>query len=293
MKQFLLVIVVCGALPHCSALAGSGGGVPQVPDGIVVPQPAGDENCVAVRLEVPGDQMLTGVRWYNGSGAVSFGRILVASGSGLYPPNMAQALVVAEDVTGTESAWSAAEFAQPVASQTGTLFAVFQYHAGYSPAEGVSAHGIGYRMQDTPEHYFISGDGQQWFKIANGWRLMIEPILAARDPSVVALSETAVEEDRVPLPLPRALAINAYPNPFNPAIKLELQLPLAGPVEVKVYDVRGRQVRRLHAANEAAGTLTMIWDGRDNGGRRLGSGVYWARVETAAGRLTSRMVLVK
>lgn len=291
MKQFLLVLAVCGVLPLCSALAGSGGGVPQVPDGIVVPQPAADANCVAVRLEVPGDQMLTGVRWYNGSSAVSFGRILVASGSGLYPPSMAQAIVAAEGITGTENAWSVAEFTQPVASQTGTLFAVFQYHAGYAPTEGATAHGIGYQMQDTPEHYFVSGDGLQWFKIANGWRLMIEPVLAARDPSVVALKEAAVEEEHSAPP--RSLALNAYPNPFNPTIKLELQLPIAGHVDARVYDIRGRQVRRLHAASVPAGMLTLIWDGCDNGGRRQGSGVYWARVVTAAGTLTSRMVLVK
>lgn len=58
-------------------------------------------------------------------------------------------------------------------------------------------------------------------------------------------------------------------------------------------DLRGRQVRRLYADSEPAGNLILAWDGCDNAGRRVSSGVYWARVETAAGMLTRRVVMVK
>jgi hypothetical protein len=290
MKIVLFALCV-GLMPIYVAHAGSGGGPAQTPDGILVPQPAAAANSVAVRLEVPGDQMLTGVRWFNGSDTEAFGRILAATGSELYPPSMTQALVVADSVVGTQNAWSSVMFTEPVASQTGTLFAVFQYQAGYTPTEGVTAHGVGYQMLDTPMYYFVSGDGQQWFKIASGCRIMIEPILAPRDLTVVALSEAPSEPQ--PVPLPKALALNAYPNPFNPSIKLELSLPVAGPVEVKVYDIRGGQVRHLYTGNEPAGVLTLTWDGRDNGGRRVSSGIYWARVVTAAGTLNRRMVMIK
>jgi flagellar hook assembly protein FlgD len=62
------------------------------------------------------------------------------------------------------------------------------------------------------------------------------------------------------------------------------------PVRVTLYDVRGRRVRTLLDAPASTGTLRLTWDGRDDGGRELGSGLYFYRVtaghHSASGKLT-------
>ncbi|MBD3220421.1 T9SS type A sorting domain-containing protein, partial [bacterium] len=73
-----------------------------------------------------------------------------------------------------------------------------------------------------------------------------------------------------------AVRLQAYPNPFNPQTTLRLVNPRTGSVEVAVYDLQGRLVRTLVAGDLPAGEHTVAWDGTDQGGRRLGSGVYVA-----------------
>ncbi|MBN2170079.1 MAG: T9SS type A sorting domain-containing protein [Candidatus Krumholzibacteriota bacterium] len=94
-------------------------------------------------------------------------------------------------------------------------------------------------------------------------------------------------------PAPARLALSCFPNPFNPKAAIRFDLPAAGPAELAVYDVRGRRVRTLFQGELVAGTHEATWDGRDDGGRALASGIYFARV-TAQGRsLTRKLTLLK
>lgn len=80
----------------------------------------------------------------------------------------------------------------------------------------------------------------------------------------------------------------ASPNPFNPATTLRFRLEAPGTVELQVFDARGRQVRRFPPAAYAAGEHGAAWDGRDDAGRPLASGVFVVRmtVRTAAATTT-------
>ncbi|RKZ11746.1 hypothetical protein DRQ50_13060, partial [bacterium] len=84
-----------------------------------------------------------------------------------------------------------------------------------------------------------------------------------------------------------------YPNPFNPATSLSFTVPQAGPVEVRIFDVRGRRVGTIHHLAATAGPQTVAWDGRDNRGHDLGSGVYLVRVDTSAGTVGGKMLLLR
>ena len=69
--------------------------------------------------------------------------------------------------------------------------------------------------------------------------------------------------------LPRNLAIAAVvPNPFNPKTTLSYDVPRASHVELTVYRLRGRLVRKLVSGSVEAGRHTVVWDGRDRGVRR-------------------------
>jgi len=99
-------------------------------------------------------------------------------------------------------------------------------------------------------------------------------------------------------PLAFSLSQNT-PNPFNPSTTIRFSLPEAGPVTLAVYDVNGRLVRNLVGVAASAaqtflsGQHSVVWDGRDDNGREVASGVYLARLTAAHGVLTRRMVLVR
>lgn len=70
-----------------------------------------------------------------------------------------------------------------------------------------------------------------------------------------------------------------YPNPFNPTT--HLRFAVAGPaaLRIDVYDVAGQRVRQLVSGTAAAGEHEVVWDGRDDSGVNVASGIYWAVME--------------
>ncbi|RKZ19237.1 hypothetical protein DRQ50_02520 [bacterium] len=89
-------------------------------------------------------------------------------------------------------------------------------------------------------------------------------------------------DDQLP-PAPDAGLAN-HPNPFNPRTTLRFEVSTPGRVVLDVFDLRGRRVRRLLDRHLGAGPANVIWDGRDEQGQGVGSGVYVARLQE--GRLT-------
>jgi hypothetical protein len=95
---------------------------------------------------------------------------------------------------------------------------------------------------------------------------------------------------------PRSVATleAARPNPFNPSTTLPLVLTEASQVELTVFDVRGRRVRRLYEGWLAEGRHEFTWDGRDDRGSMQSSGAYFARARTDLANPTTRtLILVK
>ncbi len=96
------------------------------------------------------------------------------------------------------------------------------------------------------------------------------------------------------LPLKPALLGNS-PNPFNPSTAIRFVVP-SGPAlfyRITVYDASGRRVRQLHSGQASTGIHEVIFDGKDDEGRPVGSGVYLYRLELGNETLVSKMVLVK
>ncbi len=92
--------------------------------------------------------------------------------------------------------------------------------------------------------------------------------------SLVDAQPTAVQTTAVALPVQHRLG-NSYPNPFNPAVVLPLDLATdAAEVSLTVYDVLGRRVRRLWEGPLGPGGHRFVWDGRDEAGKAVAAGVY-------------------
>jgi len=96
--------------------------------------------------------------------------------------------------------------------------------------------------------------------------------------------------------LARALRFGLHgvaPNPFNPRTTVAFEIEGDGPAHLSVFDLRGALVRRLHRGELPAGRHEIVWDGLDDRGRSVASGVYFVRLEFDGRRDTRKAVLVK
>jgi hypothetical protein len=83
------------------------------------------------------------------------------------------------------------------------------------------------------------------------------------------------------------------PNPFNPRTKISFVLPAAGEATLCVYDVDGRLVRTLLSGHQEAGERTVTWDGDDDRGGRVASGLYFCLLRSGDHSLVRKMTLLK
>jgi hypothetical protein len=94
--------------------------------------------------------------------------------------------------------------------------------------------------------------------------------------------------------LPPALRLaQNHPNPFNPRTSFSFGLPRPGRAVLAIYDVRGAGVATVVDADLPAGEQSVEWNGLCNGGTPVPSGVYFARLETAAGVRTVKVTLAR
>jgi choice-of-anchor B domain-containing protein len=83
------------------------------------------------------------------------------------------------------------------------------------------------------------------------------------------------------------------PNPFNPKTEIRFDLPVAGPARLAVYSLDGRLVKTLASGRQTAGRHAVTWNGRDDGGHDVASGVYVMRLEAGPSEATRKLTLVK
>ena len=127
-------------------------------------------------------------------------------------------------------------------------------------------------------------------------------VITSNDPNqsevTVALSGTGIStgNDLDLIPTVTELTGN-YPNPFNPTTKVNFSLKADSKVSLSIYNVRGQRVKTLVAGNMQAGYHSIVWDGRDDNGKSVSSGVYFSGFDAAdkIGDYTSvkKMILLK
>lgn len=93
--------------------------------------------------------------------------------------------------------------------------------------------------------------------------------------------------------LPGAFSLQQnFPNPFNPTTTIAYQLSRSGDVELQIFNILGQPVRTLIRQQQAAGRHLTVWDGRNDAGLALPSGVYLYRLKVGAQFRTRKMLLV-
>lgn len=84
-----------------------------------------------------------------------------------------------------------------------------------------------------------------------------------------------------------------FPNPFHPTTTVSFFLPREGPINLTIYDVKGRRIRTLKDEALGRGITSIEWDGKDDRGASVSSGIYLCRLKTGNRVLTKKMVLIR
>jgi hypothetical protein len=105
----------------------------------------------------------------------------------------------------------------------------------------------------------------------------------------VAYSLTDLDKPNVPMTF--ALKQN-HPNPFNPSTHINFDLPAPSDVSLTIYNVLGQQVKNYNEF-KSAGSHSIVWNGTDNSGTQVASGVYFYRLDAGQNSATKKMMMLK
>lgn len=108
----------------------------------------------------------------------------------------------------------------------------------------------------------------------------------------VSMDYTYSTEQTPDIPLQTGLS-QIYPNPFNPVAYIPYSLSEAANVDLLIYNGRGQLVRQFDRVSREKGNYKVIWDGKDNNGRELNTGVYFFRMTAGKEVFTRKAVLLK
>jgi len=89
-----------------------------------------------------------------------------------------------------------------------------------------------------------------------------------------------------------SFTVRCHPNPFNPRVVIECRLPRSTRLTVKIYNLRGQLVKTLLDAEREAGKQSVVWDGVDQSGRQVASGVYFCESRAGAASEIRKLVMV-
>ena len=221
---------------------------------------AGNGDFYLVRTSEDGDTLWT--RVYGGSGSdVAYsvaetpdGGFMVVGGTASFGSGLQDVYIVRTDANG-DSIWT-------------------WVHGG---SMNDFAHSI---ILGTSNVYLLAGYTQSW---------------GAGDADVyfIAFQEdlSSVTGERAPIDALRLSS--AAPNPFRGQTRVEYEIPRNSSIDLVVYNTRGQEVRRLVKSYRSAGRHAVIWDGRDNSGEEVPSGVYFLKFSDGHREINSKVVLIR
>lgn len=191
-------------------------------------------------------------------------------------------------------------FALPPTPPAGAFDARFA--DGYRLAEGNQAlillqsshYPLVFRVANLPAESATGGERWMLEEIAAGESiaghlLSAEQAIVIHDPRVAAVK---LSKESGGIPGGFTLEQN-YPNPFNPETAIRFALPQPDRVSLTVYNLLGEKIRILVNSQLSAGVHQMAWDGRDEAGREVSSGVYFYRLETDGYSKSLKMLLLR
>jgi hypothetical protein len=119
----------------------------------------------------------------------------------------------------------------------------------------------------------------------------LEPAFAIGD-FVTPVEDSDSDSPKPGVPVRYALYAN-YPNPFNPHTIIQYDLPENTKVTLEIYNVLGQKVRTLVDAHQAAGSQAITWNGQNDSGQMVDSGIYFYRIKTLKFQQSRKMAIIR
>ncbi|RPH97860.1 MAG: T9SS C-terminal target domain-containing protein, partial [Calditrichaeota bacterium] len=250
-------------------------------------------------MDADGD--LVTVTWYVDGNQVAYGQTYTMDLS-LYPPwHYYSVLASANDHSATTTQWwgvkvkvELVNFSCMVTPYKGVTLewetADQQIISGFNVLKSLREDGE--YVQVNQELLPVSENGRYQFidkEIAGGYRYYYQVEEVSVDGVKTKHGPVFAE---APIPKEFRLAQN-YPNPFNPETTIRFDLPNAVNVTLEVYNILGQRVRMLLEQKMEPGYHAVMWDGADDYGVRVGSGVYYFRINAGSFSDVKKMALIK
>ncbi|MEF3695282.1 MAG: FlgD immunoglobulin-like domain containing protein [Candidatus Cloacimonadota bacterium] len=128
--------------------------------------------------------------------------------------------------------------------------------------------------------------GHSYKRLTTAWEPITEGDVMIR----AIVQYTVSNEGDVTVPV---FSANNYPNPFNPSTTIAYSIPTTSNTTLRVYNIKGQVVKTLVNGVVEAGNHSITWNGRDDNGTSVASGVYFYRLSSEGQTLTKKMVLSK
>ena len=120
--------------------------------------------------------------------------------------------------------------------------------------------------------------------------LFNNPMMLSGPSNVVTIVVgTAIDDPAVPA----VTSVSVYPNPCMGNVSFSIQTKSNVPALMSVYNVKGQLVKQFNTITDAIGNAILFWDGTDNQGRKVDSGVYYYRVEADKDRISGKLLMIK
>ena len=146
--------------------------------------------------------------------------------------------------------------------------------------------------------YLFGGDEARYTGTIENTELVPPTLVPGLETFVAALAGVTEEGVVTTFPGMAPLAVSNYPNPFNPATVITLTFGAAAAegehrVDIKVYGVDGRLVKTLYSGAVSGDQLSIAWNGTDDRGAPVTSGIYFYRAVSNVGSATGKMLLMR
>ena len=149
---------------------------------------------------------------------------------------------------------------------------------------------LGIDVNDSDHDYVQGGNGRLVFQVANSCIPRDQHLSVASYWVNTVTSEVVSDESLIP----KQFALhNNYPNPFNPTTQIAVDLPEAAATEITVWNIIGQKVATLYSGDLNAGHHIVNFDGQDDNGQQLTSGMYLYRVTAGKYNAIKKMTLLK
>jgi len=195
---------------------------------------------------------------------------------------------------------------------------VIQYWIGYNncnatptitelpdndPNDGSTVELIVYDEGDngvSVEHYKVIGGGHTWPGTPYGGTGTNYDINASEEIwnffsryDINGLIPPVGIEDSNEITYVKSVLSQNYPNPFNPTTKINYSLKENSKVSINIYNIKGQKVKQLVSDQLSTGQHSAVWNGKDNNGRSVSSGIYFYKLKTGNFEKTRKMILMK